>query len=171
MTFLQSFREQFGISQNDFAGILQCHTSQLTMAESGRRSLPQESKTILRHLEQAFEQYVPPRNNSNAIPASVTTFLQNKIKKCTAELAQLALEKETLEKKLTTAQQLEKLLLALKSNPLPIQAEEAALQIEILDRKLPIKLTKIYTELSTNQIKIGSVNGELSAALAVLNQL
>lgn len=168
MSILQSFRDTYGLTVNDTANLLQCPRAQISMTELGKRSLPDMSKKILNHLEKAIEQFVPKSGITTSKPASVTVFINKKIKKHNAALEQLTLEKEAIEQKIAAALHLQNLLAALKNYPLPPEADEAILQIQILERKLPEKLKKLYLELATILVKVGGVQGQLSAAL---NQL
>lgn len=167
MSTLSTFRNQFDLSTSVFSEMLQCHRTQLTMAESGQRSLPQQSKTILRHLEQAFETFVPTET-SNGLSSDETIFLQKQVKNCIAQLAMLTLEKEKITDKIAAAIKLQQLLLALKSFPLPAKAADAQLQIQILERKLPAKLKKLQLEMAKIQLKMGALQGEIDAANALL---
>ncbi len=167
MNSLTNFRNQFGLTSNVFSVLLQCHRTQVSMAESGRRSLPQASKTILHHLEQAYEQYSPPPE-STEMPAAVTTFLQKQVKNITAQLAELALEKESVSEKIAAAVRLQQFLAALRAYPLPQEAADAQIQIQILERKMPEKLKKLQLELTQIQLKMGGLLSELDAANALL---
>lgn len=167
MNSLTTFRNQFGLTSSVFSVLLQCHRTQVSMAESGRRSLPQASKTILHHLEQAYEQYAPPPDTTE-MPAAVTAFLQKQVKSITAQLAELALEKESVSEKLAAAIRLQQFLAGLRAFPLPQEAEDAQFQIQILERKMPEKMKKLQLELTQIELKMGGLQGELDAANSML---
>jgi len=168
MTLLQSFRKKYGLTITDFAHILQCHRTQLSMAESGRRSLPPSSIITWRHLQEAVEQYTPPLNNTIEIPTEVKTFLQKRIKHYTSVLAQLELDKEVIEKSIATSLETKNLIAALQLYPLPNEAENSTLKLEIIDRKLLVNLKKEYVELTKIQLKISGLQNELATALNML---
>jgi cell division protein FtsB len=115
MLMLQSFRNNYGLTVNDTANLLQCPRAQISMSEIEKRSLPELSKKILRHLEKAIEQYVPKSGITTSKSTSVTFFLNKKIKKHKAALEKLTLEKESIEQKIAAALQQQNLLAALKN--------------------------------------------------------
>jgi hypothetical protein len=99
---------------------------------------------------------------------SVQLLLQKRIKKLKSDLAQCDLEGEALGKKITIVENLLKLLAALSLQGLPKNEGIASLRVEILKRKTPAKLEKLYLEKTALTLRIASLNAEISSAEAML---
>ncbi len=168
MNYIKEFREKFGLPQFVFADLIGCERSILSMAELDKRNLPDNSRKIFYHIDNALQQFqtlsAQAPEPSAADDEAVQDFLTSQLKESKAQLTVCELENETLTEKITKAEEQMKFLAALTAFPLPPEAEIGQMQLEILKRKLPKKLAQLYLEQAQLKIKLAVLQAEIDSA-------
>lgn len=171
MNYIQALREKFGLSQMVFADLLGCDRTLLSKAEGGQRNLPDNSRKIFYHMDDAWQQFqtssAQAPEPSAADDEAVQDFLATSLKQSKAQLTVCELENESLTEKITKAEEQVKFLAALTAFPLPPEAEIGQMQIVILKRKLPKKLAQLYLEQAQLKIKIAVLQAEIDCATSL----
>ena len=168
MAFPKPLRLQLGLSLAEFADLLNTNVGQLSMVESGLRSLPTTSLEIADSLQKAMNSSKAQPIADNKLSKKVIALLNKEIRIGQAKLEALQMQELKLAEKLNAA----KCLFSLSqefTRPLPPpQKEEVDLQMAVLQRKATKKVEQYEVKLIQLQLQITSVQALIFKANEIL---
>jgi len=158
MLIIQTTRQALGVSQNEFATLVDCDRGILAMAEIGKRLLPTSASLALVTIQNAMlstDQFAIP-----TLDATAQTLLNKHTKRCEAQLQQKQLQLNTINQKIQQAQQVIHV-----ANILGIDnslSENARLQWTILQRKASLQLKKHLLLRIKTLVAISGLTAEIA---------
>lgn len=162
MADIQAIRQALGISQTEFATLIDCDRGMLAMAETGKRFLPTTASLSAIAIQNAMLPTAQLANIASPHDAATQKMLSKHIKTCEAQLQQKQLVLAAITEKIQQAEQLLHVAAALGADL--TYTENAHLQWDILQRKATTKLKKYYLLRVKTLIAISGLTAEINYA-------
>ncbi len=162
MADIQAIRQALGISQTEFATLIDCDRGILAMAETGKRFLPTTARLTAVAIQNAMLPTAQLANISSPHDAAIQKMLSKHLKTCEAQLQQKQLALAAITEKIQQAEQLLHVAAALGADI--TYSENARLQWAILQRKATTKLKKYYLLRVKTLIAINGLTAEINYA-------
>jgi transcriptional regulator with XRE-family HTH domain len=168
-SYLSLLRKKLGLTIEAFATALDCHTGQLAMAETGKRSLPSKSSLLVSYWELSLMEAEKDESDDGGNSETLQKTLSSRIKFAKAKRNKLEFLLETCSNKANTLHTLLKTIAVFRTKELPAISEIAHLQIEILERKALSKLKLMRLQIATYQIDMAALSAEITEAEKLLS--
>ncbi len=160
MLTIQTTRQALGVSQNEFATLVDCDRGILAMSEIGKRLLPTSASLALVTIQNAMlstDQIAIPK-----LDATAQAILNKHIKRCETQLQQKQLQLNTINQKIQEAQQVIHVANILGAND--STSENARLQWTILQRKASLQLKKQLLLRIKTSLAMSGLTAEIAYA-------
>lgn len=165
MAYPKELRNKLGISVEAFATLINCGFGQLSMAESGKRSLPTISLQILNLIEQKLAQNQLPAVTASLQDEKTIAFLQKRTDNCQSLIKILRYKLSVLEEKYSQASSLQRLTTEFETDDSLPDVGNTHLQMQVLKRQSKAKLQKRKQEWVELQLTLAATEAELQKAL------
>jgi len=163
MAYPKSLRNQLGLSTAVFADLIGCSRSQLTMTESGKRSLPASSLLLLVKLEEALRQNINKPVESTKPGKQVMALLRKHISKRRWQAEEAKQKVEKLAEKHEQLKYLLQLTQVYEAAPFSHKNDITTLLMTILKRKAQKKLPIQHSELVKAHLLSAGLQAEMVA--------
>lgn len=164
MAFPKSLRLQLGLSQPEFANLLDTNAGQLSMAESGLRNLPTASLEIANALEKAVTASKMQATGNKKTGTKAIALLTKKIRSGELKLELLKMQEEKVAEKLDAARRLLAVAEALALPSAITINEDLLLQMAVLQRKGEKKIAAYEAKQIQLQLAIASTEAVIAKA-------